>query len=98
MIFCWFFAIGLIIVNCIFLYKYFKYKKNQIDWYFAKDKLPIDGQEIIAIFSDFVCIGVKDGDKIIFTEFLGMPYYDLKDLRWWCEVSEFKKIRKLYNR
>lgn len=43
MVICWFFAIGLIIVNCIFLYKWFKYKNNQIDWHFAKDKLPIDG-------------------------------------------------------
>lgn len=98
MVFCWIFAIGLIIINCIFLYKCLKYKKNQINWHYAKYKLPKEGQEIIAVFSDFVCMGVRNGDKITFYEFLGMPYYDLKDLRWWCKISEFKKIRKLYNR
>ena len=98
MVICWIFIFGLITFNCLFLYKCVKYKKNQIQWQFAKDRLPKDGQEIIAVFSDFVCIGIRDKDKIIFYEFMGMPYYDLKDLRWWCEISEFKKIRKLYNR
>lgn len=98
MVICWFFAIGLIITNCIFLCKYLKFKKYHINWHFAKDELPKDGEEIIAVFSDFVCIGIKDGNKIGFYEFIGMPYYDLKDLRWWCEASEFKKIRKFFNK
>lgn len=98
MIICWFFAVLLIIVNSVFLYKCFKYKKNQINWHFAKDQLPRNGQQIIAVFPDFVCMGVRDGDRIGFYEFLGLPYYDIKNLRWWCEVKEFKKIRKTFNK
>lgn len=96
---CMFFIIGLLLLNCLFIIKLlYKQRKTEINWHFAKDKLPEDKQEIVAVFSDFVCIGVREDDKIVFTEFIGMPFYDLKDLRWWCDPKEFKKIKQRFNK
>lgn len=94
---CIFLLIIILIETLLFVIYYYNHNTPiNIKWYDATKKLPKENEKIIAIFSDIVTSGVRENDKITMNWYLGMPFYDIKELRFWCKEKEFKKVKKFF--
>ena len=69
-------------------------KRNEVKWNSPKS-LPEDNERVVVIdLSGDVYTGNFEMDNYRFTmnEFLGMPFFDWSEIKFWTRIDEFKKV------